>query len=109
MGGRGGGADPRRREGPRAHRGLLHGHAGDGARAGGTGGRESVTPVPATLAAPGGPLALGATPVLVGVLGEDVPGEGFLRLLGTHGLDRGPGLIADGTRRTTLKTPLLPP
>lgn len=52
-------------------------------------------------------LALGATPVLVGVIGEDAAGGRFLELLGSHGVDGAAGIVADGGRRTTLKTRII--
>lgn len=52
-------------------------------------------------------LALGATPVLAGVLGEDGAGTRFHELLGSHGVDGTLGVVADAGRRTTLKTRII--
>jgi rfaE bifunctional protein kinase chain/domain len=49
-------------------------------------------------------LALGATPVLLGVVGVDGPAGRFDELLRSHGVDGAPGVVADPERRTTLKT-----
>ena len=51
--------------------------------------------------------ALGATPALVGVLGEDASSERFRALLDTHGVDGAWGLVTDASRRTTLKTRII--
>ena len=52
-------------------------------------------------------LALGAAPVLAGVVGEDGAAERLRELLGSHGVDGEPGVVADGDRRTTLKTRII--
>jgi D-beta-D-heptose 7-phosphate kinase/D-beta-D-heptose 1-phosphate adenosyltransferase len=52
-------------------------------------------------------LALGAAPVLAGVLGEDGAAGQFRDVLGAHGVDGGPALIHDSGRRTTLKTRII--
>jgi D-glycero-beta-D-manno-heptose-7-phosphate kinase len=48
--------------------------------------------------------ALGATPILIGVVGEDPSASRFLSELGARGVDPGPGILSDVSRRTTLKT-----
>jgi D-beta-D-heptose 7-phosphate kinase/D-beta-D-heptose 1-phosphate adenosyltransferase len=51
--------------------------------------------------------ALGAHPVLVGVVGEDAAGGDLEQLLEARGVEPGPGLVRDGARRTTLKTRII--
>ena len=51
--------------------------------------------------------ALGATPVLVGVVGEDAAAIDLERMLAERGVEPGPGLVRDGARRTTLKTRII--
>jgi rfaE bifunctional protein kinase chain/domain len=52
-------------------------------------------------------LALGARPVLAGVLGEDGAAARFRELLQSHGVDGGPGVVTDAGRRSTLKTRII--
>lgn len=51
--------------------------------------------------------ALGASPVLVGVAGNDVAAADLVRLLEARGVDSTAGLLRDGHRRTTLKTRII--
>lgn len=51
--------------------------------------------------------ALGATPVLCGLLGADPPAEECSRLLASRRVDPEPGVVRDPARRTTLKTRII--
>jgi rfaE bifunctional protein kinase chain/domain len=51
--------------------------------------------------------ALGATPILCGLLGEDGPGADCARLLAECRVDAAPGIVRDAGRRTTMKTRIL--
>lgn len=51
--------------------------------------------------------ALGATPVLIGVVGDDAPAADFARLLEERDVDPGPGIVRDAGRRTTVKTRII--
>ena len=51
--------------------------------------------------------ALGAKPVLIGVLGEDAAGTSLLRELAAREIETDGGLLADPGRRTTLKTRII--
>lgn len=50
--------------------------------------------------------ALGATPVLVSMIGNDVKGDKFLELMGKRGLSDA-GIIRSSSRKTTVKTRIL--
>lgn len=50
--------------------------------------------------------ALGAQPILVGVVGADPAGERFLELLGRDGIDGG-GVVVENSRRTTAKSRII--
>jgi D-glycero-beta-D-manno-heptose-7-phosphate kinase len=50
--------------------------------------------------------ALGAQPVLIGVVGADSAGRRFLELLGEDGIDGG-GVVVDSSRRTTAKSRII--
>ena len=51
--------------------------------------------------------ALGATPVLIGVVGADVAAHSLKRELNAREIDSDRGLVPDDTRRTTLKTRII--
>lgn len=51
--------------------------------------------------------ALGAAPLLCGLVGQDAAGEDAVRLLEQKGVDPGPGIERDPRRRTTLKTRII--
>jgi D-beta-D-heptose 7-phosphate kinase/D-beta-D-heptose 1-phosphate adenosyltransferase len=51
--------------------------------------------------------ALGAVPVLIGVVGSDVAAHSLKRELHTREVDGDPGLVVDPNRRTTLKTRII--
>ncbi len=51
--------------------------------------------------------ALGATPVLIGVVGDDSPAADFARLLEGRDVDPGAGIVRDPGRRTTVKTRII--
>ncbi len=51
--------------------------------------------------------ALGASPILVGVVGEDAAAGDVERLLAGRGVEPAPGIIRDAGRRTTLKTRII--
>jgi len=51
--------------------------------------------------------ALGAAPVLCGLVGNDAAGEDCARLLSERRVDPAPGVVRDAQRRTTLKTRII--
>ena len=51
--------------------------------------------------------ALGAVPLLIGVVGEDAPAADFARLLEAREVDPDVGIVRDASRRTTVKTRII--
>ena len=51
--------------------------------------------------------ALGATPVLIAAMGDDGAANDLTALLEARGVDSTPGLVRDGSRRTTVKTRII--